>query len=100
MSYQENAPEDIRGVIARAHEIQNLAETITRIANNLAEVGLDRPAKQLHGAADQIYELARGITPLVHEDLNESIRHGERMMGSMLGAILNGNLVPTPKNKD
>jgi regulator of replication initiation timing len=33
------------------------------------------------------------------DQLDESVKHGETMMGLMLTGILNGNLVPTPSKE-
>lgn len=76
-------------ITARAHTIMNATLEISDVAAVLRQVNMDRLASRLEFIADLIHETAKPIPKMEITDLNESIAHGQHMMGGLLMLALN-----------
>lgn len=71
---------------------------LTGIADNLCELGIMEPiAEKLYIIADDLKESAARIRDAYSVDLGDQISHSEAMVGNLLKAIVNGNIVPSSR---
>lgn len=82
--FEENGP----GITKRVHEIQQRARQIDNIAQNLLAVGLELPAREIFALTQDIQALCELIPKIVIKELDESIAHGQHMMGGLLAVAL------------
>lgn len=82
--FSDNGP----GITQRVHEIQRRARQIDIVAKNLLAVGLELPARELLALTQDIEYLCEPIGKIVIKELEQSIAHGQHMMGGLLGVAL------------
>jgi hypothetical protein len=80
------------GITARAHAIMDYASDLEDVVETLRAVNMDRLANRVAGIQKMVIATARPISGIVGKELNESIAHGQHMMGGLLMLVLSGKL--------
>lgn len=80
------------GITARAHAIMGYASELEDVVGTLQAVNMDRLASRVAGIQKMVIATARPISGIVGKELNESIAHGQHMMGGLLMLALSGKL--------
>ena len=80
------------GITARALDIMDDARDLNSVIETLRAVNMDRLANKVSAIQWRILQTAEPISGIVSKELNESIAHGQHMMGGLLMLALSGKL--------